>query len=139
MFEMAVLELKEAEVESGERVLDPAVWVAEQARDQPDIVESPDDSSVSSQSSDGLGTALRLKTGVKEARAKRVREASVASGVTESEEGKKVWRRRIEEAGKRLDAAMGLAGSEIDLSTRLDSRIVILRDEIRAKKEALGI
>lgn len=141
MFEMAVLELKEAEVESGERVLDPAGWVAENALGQPDIVETaePDTISVSSRSSEASGLGLGLTTGVKEARAKRVREASVASGVTESEEGKKVWRRRIEEAGEMLDAAMGLAGSEIDLSTRLDSRIVMLRDEIRAKKEALGI
>lgn len=142
MFEMAVLELKEAEVESGERVLDPVGWVAglAQTGEQPDIVETsePDSISISSHGSNS-NNALGLKMGVKESRAKRVREASIASGVTESEEGKKVWRRRIEEAGKRLDAAMGLAGSEIDLSTRLDSRIVMLRDEIRAKKEALGI
>lgn len=110
MFELAVLELKEAEVESGERVLDPGAWVAAQAEE-----------------------------GAGEVRERRVREASVGCGVTESEEGRKVWRRRIEEAGKRLDAAMGLAGSEIDLSTRLDSRIVMLKDEIRAKREALGI
>lgn len=113
MFEMAVLELKEAEVESGERVSDPSIWVRSESEKESEL--------------DG------------EERARRVREASVGSGVTESEEGKRVWKRRLEEAGKRLDAAMGLAGSEIDLSTRLDSRIVMLRDEIRAKKESLGI
>lgn len=127
MFELAVLELKEAEVESGERVLDPIAWVAQQS----------DDDSVESEST---GNGHRVGVGSKEeVRAKRVRAASIGNGVTESEEGKEVWRRKVEAAGKRLDVAMGLAGSEIDLSTRLDSRIVMLRDEIAAKKDALGI
>ena len=53
------------------------------------------------------------------------------------EEAREGWARALAEAGRRLDAALGLAGSEVDLSTRLDSRIMMLRDEIAAKREML--
>ncbi|KAG6815974.1 hypothetical protein H0H87_009701 [Tephrocybe sp. NHM501043] len=49
------------------------------------------------------------------------------------------WDRATKAAGKKLDAAMALAGSSVDLSSRLDSRVSMLRDEIAAKREALGI
>ncbi|THH16482.1 hypothetical protein EW146_g4161 [Bondarzewia mesenterica] len=63
---------------------------------------------------------------------------SLPRGVV-TEEAKEYWVKAIKEAGKRLDAAMSLAGSEIDLSTRLDSRVMMLRDEIATKKEMLGL
>jgi hypothetical protein len=34
-----------------------------------------------------------------------------------------------------LDSAMSLSGSEVDLSSRLESRILMLRDEIALKRE----
>ncbi|KAG5641413.1 hypothetical protein DXG03_005269 [Asterophora parasitica] len=49
------------------------------------------------------------------------------------------WDRVLKGAGKKLDAAMALAGNAVDLSSRLDSRVSMLRDEIAAKREALGI
>ncbi|KAG6809489.1 hypothetical protein H0H92_016051 [Tricholoma furcatifolium] len=49
------------------------------------------------------------------------------------------WDRATKSAVKKLDAAMALAGNAVDLSSRLDSRVSMLRDEIAAKREALGI
>ncbi|KAJ7473170.1 mitochondrial outer membrane protein IML2 [Mycena galericulata] len=45
------------------------------------------------------------------------------------------WLKVLAAADARLDAALGFAGkSDIDLSSRLDSRIALLRDEIAAKR-----
>ncbi|KAG5650191.1 hypothetical protein H0H81_000362 [Sphagnurus paluster] len=49
------------------------------------------------------------------------------------------WDRVTKAALKKLDAALALAGSAVDLSSRLDSRVSILRDEIATKREMLGI
>ncbi|KAF7292169.1 hypothetical protein MIND_01244000 [Mycena indigotica] len=50
------------------------------------------------------------------------------------------WARRIGAADKHLDAAQAFAGKgEIDLSSRLDSRIALLRDEIGKKRVMLGM
>jgi len=48
------------------------------------------------------------------------------------------WVKVLKEAGALLDAAMGLSGSEVDLSSRLESRVAMLRDEITLKREMLG-
>jgi hypothetical protein len=48
------------------------------------------------------------------------------------------WVKVLKEAGALLDAAIGLSGSEVDLSSRLESRVAMTRDEIALKREMLG-
>jgi hypothetical protein len=48
------------------------------------------------------------------------------------------WVKVLKEAGSLLDAAVGLSGSEVDLSSRLESRIAMTRDEIALKRDMLG-
>ena len=48
------------------------------------------------------------------------------------------WVKSLKEAGTLLDAAMSLSGSEVDLSSRLESRVAMLRDEIALKREMIG-
>jgi hypothetical protein len=48
------------------------------------------------------------------------------------------WVKVLKEAGALLDSAVSLSGSEVDLSSRLESRIAMLRDEIALKREMLG-
>ncbi|KAJ3810168.1 hypothetical protein F5876DRAFT_42348 [Lentinula aff. lateritia] len=49
------------------------------------------------------------------------------------------WKTALESARIKLDAAMTLAPNSVDLSSRLDSRVVMLRDEIGMKAEMLGL
>ncbi|KAI0672830.1 outer membrane protein Iml2/Tetratricopeptide repeat protein 39 [Trametes maxima] len=49
------------------------------------------------------------------------------------------WARVLKGALEKLDKALGLATQQVDLSSRLDSRIAMLKDEIALKKEMLGI
>ncbi|KAA1469289.1 hypothetical protein DENSPDRAFT_864071 [Dentipellis sp. KUC8613] len=65
------------------------------------------------------------------------RDASTMGAVTE--DARERWKDALKRAGKLLDGAMGLAGSEIDLSSRLESRIAMLRDEMGVKREMLGL
>ena len=53
--------------------------------------------------------------------------------------GDPVWERTLKSASGRLDQALALGGKSVDLSSRLDSRIVMLKDEITTKKGMLGI
>ncbi|KAI9445960.1 hypothetical protein H4582DRAFT_2116603 [Lactarius indigo] len=48
------------------------------------------------------------------------------------------WRKVLKEAEALLDSAMSLSGSEVDLSSRLESRVAMLRDEIGLKREMVG-
>ncbi|KAJ7637765.1 outer membrane protein Iml2/Tetratricopeptide repeat protein 39 [Mycena rosella] len=49
------------------------------------------------------------------------------------------WERVLAGADAKLDGALGMAAkSDIDLSSRLDSRIALLRDEIAAKRAMVG-
>jgi hypothetical protein len=64
----------------------------------------------------------------------RVRVGALALGDTTRAR----WTKVLKEAGALLDAAMGLSGSEVDLSSRLESRVAMLRDEIALKREMLG-
>ena len=48
------------------------------------------------------------------------------------------WNKVLKDAAALLDSAMSLSGSEVDLSSRLESRIAMLRDEIALKREMLG-
>lgn len=45
----------------------------------------------------------------------------------------------LKSASVKLDKAMACSPNSVDLSSRLDSRVSMLRDEIAAKREALGI
>lgn len=49
------------------------------------------------------------------------------------------WERALAGAAEKLELAIALATSSVDLSSRLDSRIMMLRDEIALKKEKLGL
>lgn len=49
------------------------------------------------------------------------------------------WERAMKSAGAKMDKAMALSPSSVDLSSRLDSRVSMLRDEIGLKREALGV
>ena len=48
------------------------------------------------------------------------------------------WMKVLKDAAALLDSAMSLSGAEVDLSSRLESRIAMLRDEIALKREMLG-
>jgi hypothetical protein len=48
------------------------------------------------------------------------------------------WALALRSAGERLDKALALAGKDTDLSSRLDIRVAMLRDEIEGKREMLG-
>ncbi|KAI0780543.1 outer membrane protein Iml2/Tetratricopeptide repeat protein 39 [Trametes elegans] len=49
------------------------------------------------------------------------------------------WARALKGALEKLDKALSLATQQVDLSSRLDTRIAMLKDEIALKKEMLGI
>ena len=48
------------------------------------------------------------------------------------------WDKVLKDATALLDSAMSLSGAEVDLSSRLESRIAMLRDEIALKREMVG-
>ncbi|KAF8664000.1 hypothetical protein AX16_000851 [Volvariella volvacea WC 439] len=49
------------------------------------------------------------------------------------------WAKILKEAESKLDKALSFATASTDLSSRLDSRIAMLRDEIGAKRELVGV
>lgn len=51
--------------------------------------------------------------------------------------GVKRWEQAIKNATAKLDKAMNTSGKEVDMSSRLESRIVMLRDEMALKQEML--
>ncbi|KAF5323694.1 hypothetical protein D9619_012882 [Psilocybe cf. subviscida] len=55
------------------------------------------------------------------------------------EELKQFWEVALNSASDKLDLALSLAGSSVDLSSHLDSRIVMLRDQIALKKDMMKI
>ena len=55
------------------------------------------------------------------------------------EGSKSIWVEALKSASQKLDTALGLATGSVDLSSRLDSRIAMLRDEIATKKDLLGV
>ena len=54
-----------------------------------------------------------------------------------SRAGGKRWEEAIKRATTKLDKAMSISGKEVDLSSRLDSRVMMLKDEMASKKEIL--
>jgi hypothetical protein len=57
----------------------------------------------------------------------------------DDEEMSRVWSEVLKAARVKLDVALDLSTNSVDLSSRLDSRIAILKDEISTKLEILGI
>ena len=53
-------------------------------------------------------------------------------------ERREVWLAAMKEAEGRLEKALALATQQVDLSSRLDSRIAMLKDEIAMKREMLA-
>lgn len=54
-----------------------------------------------------------------------------------SPEGVKKWEGAIKSATAKLDKAMSISGKDVDLSSRLHSRIMMLKDEMALKREIL--
>jgi len=48
------------------------------------------------------------------------------------------WEEAIKNATAKLDKAMSISGKEVDLSSRLDSRVMMLKDEMTLKREMLA-
>ncbi|TRM65852.1 hypothetical protein BD626DRAFT_546289 [Schizophyllum amplum] len=63
--------------------------------------------------------------------------AAFEEGVLELVSAEPNWPTALRTASAHLDAALAASGSSVDLSSRLDSRVTMLRDEIRGKGEAL--
>ena len=49
------------------------------------------------------------------------------------------WSQALKAASEAVDRAMSISGSSVDLSSRLDSRVNMLKDEIAIKREKLGL
>ncbi|CAA7271205.1 unnamed protein product [Cyclocybe aegerita] len=111
MFELAVLELRDVEMwMKGTGIVNAAPATAEN-----------DDVKEKEKENGGVGLTVNI------------------DAVEDAEDKKSVWDEALTSASAKLDVALGLAGSSIDLSSRLDTRIAMLRDEIALKREMLGI
>ena len=117
MFELAVLDLKEAE--ESDRVRAAAASSA---------LSSPGPSPLKA----SMTVDTDLVNGDEEDRLRTPRPQS-------KEEDKSNWVEVLKSASYKLDTALGLATSTVDLSSRLDSRITMLRDEIATKKDLMGV
>ena len=95
MFELAVLDLKDAEVRTG------GVRHGRSTTEEPVII-------------------VELKSSSEQAK-------------------NSVWEEALKSASEKLDVVLSLAGSNVDLSSRLDSRVTMLRDEIAAKRDMIGV
>ena len=135
LFELAVLELREAQR------LEHEDEAAQRAN------ASEKSSLHSSNSGEGAGGEEREKEvagvygvgGGRTTRAGGIEELRVRVGALAlSETTRARWANVLKEAGSLLDSAISLSGSEVDLSSRLESRVAMLRDEIALKREMLG-
>ena len=136
LFELAVLELHEAQrLEHDDEAAQSA--------------NASEKSSLNSSNSgeEGTGGEEREKEvagvygvgGGRTARAGGIEELRVRVGALAlSETTRARWASVLKEAGSLLDSAISLSGSEVDLSSRLESRVAMLRDEIALKREMLG-
>jgi len=142
LFELAVLELHEAqrlEYEDADSLLSASASASENGS------ESEKDSVRSSRSSPGLsdgsgederevlsgGKMGNVARGMAELRV----HVGAALGLGETARAR--WVKVLKEAERLLDAAVDLSGSEVDLSSRLESRVAMTRDEIALKREVL--
>lgn len=145
LFERAVLELREAQRLENEDV-DTLLHASENgSENEKDSVRSS--SSSSSLSDEGrrrvrgvYGTAASGGDGEKRngGRGSIDLRVHVGAALGLGETTRTRWVKVLKEAGALLDAAVGLSGSEVDLSSRLESRIAMTRDEITLKRDMLG-
>ena len=142
LFERAVLELREAQRLETEDV-DTLLRASEKGSEN----EKSSDRSSSSSLSDGevggrgvvsvYGSAASRGDGEKRRGTVDLRvHVGAALGLGETTRAR--WVEVLKEAGALLDAAVGLSGSEVDLSSRLESRVAMMRDEIALKRDMLG-
>lgn len=138
LFELAVLELHEAQ-----RLEQEDTATQRSGGSEKDSVKSSGSSSDGS--SGGGGAPDRAVVGVygagggKRAGARGVEELRIrVNALALGETTRARWVKVLKEAGTLLDTAVNLSGSEVDLSSRLESRIAMLRDEIALKREMLG-
>lgn len=66
-------------------------------------------------------------------------EHSLKSQEKDVQEAKAGWGSVLKLAESKLDEAMIASPNSVDLSTRLDSRVMMLREEINTKREMLGL
>jgi hypothetical protein len=142
LFELAALELREAQRLENEDEAAQRVSTSEKSS-----VDSSSSSDEGGSSTNGAGgeqpekeaTGVYGVGGARTARAGGIEELRVRVGALAlGDTTRSRWARVLKEAGALLDAAMGLSGSEVDLSSRLESRVAMLRDEIALKREMLG-
>lgn len=108
LFELAVLELREAQ----------------RLEHEHEHEREPSNSGSSEEEEGYVGRELRLRVD------------ALALGLDGP--ARALWDKVLKDATALLDSAMSLSGSEVDLSSRLESRIAMLRDEIALKREMLG-
>ncbi|KAI9509593.1 hypothetical protein F5148DRAFT_1186348 [Russula earlei] len=142
LFELAVLELREAQ-----RLENEDVAMLRANASEKSSVSSSSSSDEGSSSVVGGGSRRPKKEmagvyGIGGGRAPKVRgmeELRVRVGALGLGDTTRTrWAKVLKEAGAMLDAAVSLSGSDVDLSSRLESRIAMLRDEIALKREMLG-
>lgn len=68
-----------------------------------------------------------------------LKEAEVKGTNMKPEEAMTMWEGVLAGASEKLDQAYAMSTKQMDLSSRLDSRIVMLRDEIFDKRGLLGL
>ncbi|KAG1756842.1 outer membrane protein Iml2/Tetratricopeptide repeat protein 39 [Suillus paluster] len=68
-----------------------------------------------------------------------LKEADMKAADMKLDEAMAMWEGVLTGASERLDQAYALSTKQTDLSSRLDSRIVMLRDELADKRELLGL
>lgn len=121
-FETAILDLKEMEAADGGSL---HVQISTAAASSDALAEDDDEAEL-----------MRKKTSLVET--ERAIDA-LSPAHLPNEERVKRWKGVLEAAVVKLDKAMSLSGSAVDLSSRLDSRVAMVKGEIAAKREALGI
>jgi len=68
-----------------------------------------------------------------------LKEADMKAENMEPNEAMEMWEDVLADASEKLDQAHALSTKQTDLSSRLDSRIVMLRDELSDKRQLLGL
>lgn len=132
LFELAVLELREAHRLEHEGDGEGEGESGGTSSPSSSEEESVSSSIISSGVAAGVYGAGRAGGGIGELKL-RMNALAVHDGTSQTR-----WRRVLKEAEALLDSAMSLSGPEVDLSSRLESRVAMLRDEIGLKREMLG-
>lgn len=68
-----------------------------------------------------------------------LKETEARTRETIGDERKRAWKKTFKGTSNKLDCALSLSGSVVDLSSRLEGRVSMLRDEIAAKAVMEGI